>query len=84
MPNLDNKALEYLNYIKDGTQRMSNLISQILLYSRLENVEEIYLKTDLNTLIQEILKDLKMLIGDKNVKFEINLPQEKIKDIAHY
>ena len=78
LANLDEEGNEYLNYIKDGTKRMSNLIGQILAYSKLENVENSNQAIDLNFLIKEISKDLQLLIKEKHANIILNLPKEPV------
>lgn len=78
LANINEEGLEYLKFIKEGTQRMSSLIRQILSYSKIENTETQNEKADIGLLIEEVLKDLELLLVEKNVKIELNIPQEHI------
>lgn len=75
---LDDKGIEYLKFIEEGTQRMSTLINQILIYSKLEKREKQFEEIDLTLLLQEILSDLSIIIKNNNAAIEINLPDQNI------
>lgn len=76
---LDGVGTEYLKYIKEGTQRMSTLISQILSYTKLEKLEENYTETNFGDLLNEILEELEVFIKKRNAQLDISLPTQKIK-----
>ena len=64
---LDPKAKEYLAYITEGVDRMSELIQSLLSYSTVGN-KDIELQTvDLSELVDEILIDFTGIISEKNV-----------------
>ena len=75
---LDGEGIRYLEFIKEGAFRMSDLINQILSYSELGKVEESYTKSDFRILLNEVLKNINQLIKVKNVTLDINLPNQKI------
>jgi len=66
------KELKYIHYINDGIDRMTNLISSLLTYSRVGQKDSVYETFDLQKLIQGKVTDLSKLIEDKNgiVKIE--------------
>ena len=76
---LDNVGIEYLKYIKEGTQRMSTLISQILSYTKLEKLEENYIETNFRGLLDEILEALEVFILNKNAQLNVSLPTQHIR-----
>jgi signal transduction histidine kinase/DNA-binding response OmpR family regulator len=68
------EAVSYLDRSIRASSRMSQLISDLLDYSRL-SVQAQFLPTDLNALIQELLADFEEAITEKNVVIEIqNIP----------
>lgn len=75
---LDETGKKYIDYMVDGSQRMSQLINDLLMYSRIgrENVE--MENIDLNDLIQRIFSD----IHDSN--HEITLDCKKLVHISSY
>lgn len=76
---LDNVGIEYLKYIKEGTRRMSTLISQILSYTKLEKLEENYIETNFRDLLDEILEALEVFILNKNAQLNVSLPTQQIR-----
>lgn len=72
------EGLEYFAFIKEGTVRMTKLISQILAYSKIDKVEEQFVEVDLSELIQETVQDLHATIKEKDVILTYNLPKEHI------
>ena len=77
-PLLDEQGIEYIKFIKEGSQRMSSLISQILSYSKIEKIKGQFVEIDLTDLVKETLKDIESLIRERNVKVKIDLPKNKI------
>lgn len=72
---LDDKGNEYVNYAKDGAERMSRLIDDILLYARTGSEETENEKIDLNVLLDYILKLQSSVIKEKNAVINYsNLP----------
>jgi len=70
----DDRAVDYINRTIGSAGRMSNLITDLLDYSRLSS-RVTAVKTDLNIVIQEVLSDFDHLIEQKNAVFKIdNLP----------
>ena len=68
------EATSYLDRSINSSARMSQLISDLLDYSRL-SVDAQFQQTDLNALIRELLTDFEEAIIDKKVKISIgNIP----------
>lgn len=61
----DDNAKQIFKFIKSASSRMSNLIKNLLDYSRLGYSEEL-IEVDVNIIIQEIKSDLNSLISYKN------------------
>lgn len=75
---LDDEANIYVKYIKDGVLRMSTLIRQILSYSKLDKIEEQFVETDFKILLKELLDGLGLSSNSTPIKFDINVPKQKI------
>lgn len=67
---LDEAGLKYLNKISDSSNRMMNLISDLLAYTKEANVKKQFVKTDLNETLENIKSDLEFLIFEKNAIIE--------------
>lgn len=66
----EGKGREYLEKINASAQRMSNLIRDLLHYSRLSKGDERFVKTDLNDVLRNIRNDFEMLIIQKDAVIE--------------
>ncbi len=73
---LDEEGKEYLNFVKDGASRMSRLIRQILIYSKLEKAEVQYQTIAIKDILDEIVQDLYALTTEKQAQIEL-----KVKNI---
>ncbi len=62
---LPDEAKTYLNKIDESAKRMSKLILDLLEYSRLLNEENLFIKTDLNQVAQNVLDDFELVIEQK-------------------
>ena len=74
----DDKDFEYAQFIQSGVRQSTQLIEDLLNYSRMDkNIgDPVFL--DLNELILDILNNNSHYLGEKNASFEINtLPQVK-------
>jgi len=68
---LDTPAINYINRIQNAAIRMQTLISDILAFSRINNEKDIFVKFNLNLVIQEAIDELDAIIQDKKARFEI-------------
>ncbi len=68
---LDDRGKLYLDKISGSAQRMSNLIRDLLEFSRLELREKAFELTDMNTVMNNIKDDYELLIKEKNISIEI-------------
>jgi two-component system CheB/CheR fusion protein len=62
----------YLRKVKQSAIRMSDLIRDLIAYSRLELGENAFLPVDLNQIAANVIEDFELLIKDKNAVIEIN------------
>ncbi|MCF6406502.1 PAS domain-containing protein [Chitinophaga filiformis] len=63
--NMEDKAVDYLNRIISSSSRMTNLINDLLRFSRLSQAS-FFEQVNLEVIIREILSDLEVLIQEKN------------------
>lgn len=70
--NLSEKGHFYFDLMQDAAGRMQTLISDLLSFSKLNNVERKFETADLNKLIGDVKSNLGDLIEEKNVTFEIS------------
>ncbi|MEO6177093.1 MAG: ATP-binding protein [Flavobacterium circumlabens] len=68
----EQKSLYYFDKITMAAARLSNLISDVLNYSRINNNDKSPLKVNLNEIISETLDDLSMVIEEKNAVLHID------------
>ena len=59
-------AKELIDKINGSSERMSLLIKDVLNFSRTVHAENLFVKTDLNLILNNILKDFDLIIHDKN------------------
>jgi two-component system CheB/CheR fusion protein len=69
--NMEDKAVDYLNRIINSSSRMTNLINDLLRFSRLSQAS-FFEQVSLNVIIKEILSDLEILIQEKNAKVSVS------------
>ncbi|ACU61102.1 CheR family methyltransferase [Chitinophaga pinensis] len=62
---------QYLRKVKQSAIRMSDLIRDLIAYSRLELGENAFLPVDLNQIVVNVIEDFELLIRDKNAKIDI-------------
>jgi two-component system CheB/CheR fusion protein len=63
--NMEEKAMDYLNRIINSSSRMTNLINDLLKFSRLSQMN-FFEQVNLELIIKEILSDLEVIIQEKN------------------
>ena len=77
--NFSASTKDYFQRITGASRRMQNLISALLDYSRANTSEIVYVRTDLNTIIDEIKSNLNELIEEDNVIIKTSaLPTLKV------
>ena len=75
---LDEEGKEYLNFVKDGASRMSRLIRQILIYSKLEKAEVKYQTIAIKDILDEVVHDLYPLTTEKQAQIELKVENVNI------
>ncbi|WP_375561924.1 ATP-binding protein [Bernardetia sp. OM2101] len=68
---LDEKADMYIGFIIEGSNRMKNLIMDLLQYSRLHRNETPHKKVNLSQIYQNAIKNLTLQIEETNAKIEL-------------
>ncbi|MEZ4592870.1 MAG: ATP-binding protein [Chloroflexota bacterium] len=63
---LDVRANEFIEFAVGGAMRMNSLINDLLLFSRLATQAHEFKLTDLNEVLKNVLKDLELVIAEKN------------------
>jgi len=76
---LNEKSMEYVDFICQSSERMSNLVDDILSYARTGSQELLATDVDLNQIVSEKITGLKSLIESKSVEVNLQLPTKKIK-----
>jgi signal transduction histidine kinase len=66
---LDDEGRRILKVIRDGSQKMSRLIDDLLAFSRLGRKPIAAEETDMNALVQSVWNELKTETGEKPVEF---------------
>lgn len=68
---LDEEAKRYLNTISGSSKKLGVLIDDLLQFSRTSRMELTREEIDFNILVKEVLKELKPVLKDRNVKWDI-------------
>jgi signal transduction histidine kinase len=68
----EQKKKYYFDRITLAAARLSNLIADVLDYSRVDNKKQQFAEVDLNHILLEILGDLSMVIEEKNAVIQVN------------
>lgn len=72
---LTDKGKDYFSKIRSSANRMQNLMIDLVNYARAVKGDRIFIKTDLNNLMKEVLEELSLNIEEKSAKIEVgNLP----------
>ncbi len=65
---LDQVNQSYLQRLIEAAERMTNLINELLKFSRLIKQEQQTKSTNLNDVLQNVLKDFDLMIQEKNIR----------------
>ncbi len=68
---LDDNALEYIDFIQDGVKRMSKLVSSLLTFSTVGRTDIVYDSVELTFLVSNKAYDLSQLILENNAIIKI-------------
>ena len=69
---LSETGLDYLTRIQNSTERMQTLINDLLTFSRVTTRAQPFAKTDLNTVLTDVLSDLEISIEKVGGKIEFS------------
>lgn len=75
---LDQRATEYLDFIKTGVQDMDALIHGLLQYSRVNTSDSTFEWVDIKSLIQGVTQSLDGLVRETNAVIHLNTLPEKL------
>lgn len=68
---LGEKGIDYIGRMKNAAQRMSNLINDLLEFSRVTTRGKDFDDTDLKGVVNDILSDLEVAINESNAQVEV-------------
>lgn len=72
------EAVHYLSRVIHSAERMNKLITDVLDYSKL-SISAVFHKTDINTIIREIMDDMELLIAEKQAVIHVDpLPELEV------
>ncbi len=69
--NLSDSGKKYFHLMQNAAQRMQTLIQDLLTFSRLSMADRNFETTDLNIIIEEVKKEFKDTIAEKNAVIEV-------------
>jgi signal transduction histidine kinase len=76
---LDSESKVYIDKIQSACARMQNLINDIFTLSKISNVKEENTGVSLNTLLEEVIAEMDMMIHEGNAKIIVDrLPEMKV------
>jgi PAS domain S-box-containing protein len=65
LPEKNESVMRYMDRIENAARRMSNLIRDVLAYSRLTGLEQSFVPTDLNEILAQVRIDLDLFVEEK-------------------
>src|SRR5690606_22120142 len=68
---LDPKSTGYLNRLINVSNRMNELIENLLVYSKSTSPNESFQKTDLNAIVAEVIQHYKEEAGQKDIRIKV-------------
>ncbi|NHJ41049.1 MAG: PAS domain S-box protein [Asgard group archaeon] len=80
MSEVDERILSYTQKIIDSTEEMNKLIDGLLTFSRMSRVEMVKIRINLNELIQEVLNDFQVEMGNRKIDLKFNFIPDVIGD----
>ena len=79
---LDNNGMLYLERIEHAAKRMSLLIQDILTFSKVGIGKREFVQSDLNELMNEVLREMDATVKEKDAKIQIDkLPRLKVNPV---
>lgn len=86
---LSDSGKRYLQRTYEVAKRMQSLIEDLLIYSRTKNIDRKFEITNLNSIVEEVKKDLEEVIAEKKAKIKvdklckINVIQFQFRQLIH-
>ncbi|MBN2444393.1 MAG: substrate-binding domain-containing protein [Spirochaetales bacterium] len=65
---LDQNANEFIDFVVDGAKRMQRMINDLLLFSRVDTKAKSFEKTEVSTIIEQVIANLLATIEEKGAK----------------
>lgn len=72
----DERGTKYLGFVTEGTQRMRNLISALLDYSRVGSRDVAIAAVDLDVLVGEVVASIGATVGEAGAQVHVDAPVE--------
>ncbi len=69
---IDEKADVYIGHTVDGVKQMQKLLIDLLDYARVTSIDCEFEKTDINVVLEGVLRDLAISINESNVTIEVD------------
>jgi len=67
----DAKSIQYIERIQSSAERMSNLVRDILGFSRLSHSHDVFVRMDLTEIFRKILSDFELLVEQKGAVIQV-------------
>jgi signal transduction histidine kinase len=79
---LDDEGKMFISRIQHAGERMQALIKDILLFSKTSIERPVFVETDLNEILTEVLSEMETVVNDKNAKIEADqLPNLSVNPV---
>jgi chemotaxis family two-component system sensor kinase Cph1 len=76
---LDQKGRKYIHFIKEGTQRMQNLIEDLLRYSRVQKKSHVVKDVSMDNVVRETIRLLELQLEESGGSVEVSTPMPKVR-----
>ena len=76
---LGDEGNDYLEIISEGAKRMSSLVSQIMTYSRINNIEDEFEEASVVELVEQVAINLDLLLKERKAQLELDIGDIKIR-----
>lgn len=70
--NFTGEGETFANYVVDAAERMRELLDSLLSYSRVTSRGGVFVLTDMNEVVREVLSDLQFTIEESHARFDIS------------
>ena len=70
---LGDEGNDYLEIISEGAKRMSSLVSQIMTYSRINNIEDEFEEASVVELVEQVAINLDLLLKERKAQLELDI-----------